>query len=117
MIALDVLRCLSSHRFDSSTEERLQAGIGQALAGAGLELTREVVLGPGSRIDFLSACGLGIEVKIEGAESAVLQQLMRYAQCERVTALVLFTTRSKHLAMPDTLRGKPLSVYFQGGLA
>lgn len=115
--AADVLRCLTAHRFDASTEERLQAGIALALAGDGLQLEREVVLAPGSRIDFLSPCGLGIEVKIDGAESAVLQQLMRYAQSERVWALVLFTTRSKHLGMPATLRGKPLHVHFQGGIA
>ncbi|HMI94453.1 MAG TPA: hypothetical protein VK509_23935 [Polyangiales bacterium] len=112
----DVLRCLTAHRFDSSTEERLQAGIAQALAAEGLQLEREVVLAPGSRIDFLSADGIGIEVKIEGTETSVLRQLMRYAEIDRVRELVLFTTRSKHLAMPATLRGKPLAVYFQGGL-
>jgi hypothetical protein len=116
MKTIDVLRCLAAHRFDATTEERLQTAIAQALAGAGLELTREVVLAPGSRIDFLSACGLGIEVKIDGAETAVLQQLIRYAQSERVVELVLFTTRSKHLSLPGRLRDKPLAVHFQGGL-
>ncbi|HEX2679628.1 MAG TPA: hypothetical protein VHM19_23425 [Polyangiales bacterium] len=116
LFVTDVLRCLSAHRFDATTEERLQLGIASALSTAGLELEREVVLAPGSRIDFLSANGIGIEVKIDGSETSVLRQLMRYAESDRVTALVLFTTRSKHLSMPAMLRGKLLSVYFQGGI-
>lgn len=116
MNSADVVRCLAARRFDTTTEERLQMAIAQALAGSGLRLEREVVLAPGSRIDFLSTCGIGIEVKIDGSHSTVLRQLIRYAAFERVRELILFTTRSKHSVMPTSLRGKPLCVRFQGGL-
>lgn len=106
---------LFGFRFDASHEAALQAGIGRALELQQIPHKREVVLGPGDRIDFLVDC-VGLEVKVDGGTHDVLRQLARYAQHVEIGALILFTTRSRHLRMPKTLCGKPLQVLFQGGL-
>ncbi len=112
----DVLRCLTAYRFDTSSELRFQDGIARALSDAAIRFRREVALAPKDRIDFLIGT-VGLEVKVDGAEMDVLRQLMRYAQSDQVRALILVTNRSKHSQMPDSLQGKPLAVYLQGGLS
>ena len=112
----DVLRCLTAYRFDTSSELRFQDGIASALRDVSIRYRREVALAPKDRIDFLIG-SVGLEVKVDGTEMDVLRQLMRYAQSDQVSALVLVTNRSKHSQMPDSLQGKPLSVYLQGGLS
>jgi len=111
------LEALARFRLDASSEASLQLAIAQALDESALSYEREVRLDARSRIDFLLPDGLGIEVKVDGSQTEVLRQLVRYADHEQVRALALFTTRSRHLSgMPSTLRGKPLTVRFQGGL-
>lgn len=107
---------LRVYRYDASAEAVLQEGIERALRDGSVGAEREVVLSPGNRIDFLAAGGIGIEVKVDGGRNEVLRQLLRYAEHDSIQALVLFTTRSRHLSMPDVLRGKPLRVLFQGGV-
>ena len=76
----------------------------------GLEHEHEVRLDDHSRIDFLTAAGVGIEVKIAGSVEDVLRQLIRYSQHPRVQALVLVTTIAAHRVMPRELGLKPVLV-------
>jgi hypothetical protein len=115
--AARVLSVLRAYRFNTSSEAALQGGIARALAAENVAFEPEVILTAQSRIDFLVDGGVGIEVKIDGTANEVLRQLMRYAECAKVRELVLVTTRSKHVALASSLRGKPLAIHFIGGLS
>lgn len=101
-----------------SNEDSLQESIADALAAAGLEAEREVRLPQKlGRIDLMSGT-VGIEVKVDGAWSTVVRQLMRYANAEQITELVLVTNRARHHHMPAEMNGKPVHVVslIEGGL-
>jgi hypothetical protein len=117
MIPFDkIFDCLARYRFDSGTEAAFQAGVERALCSGGIAFEREVRLAAGDRIDFMLEGHVGLELKIAGAETAVLRQLARYAESEHVSALILCTTKSAHIGLPRELLGKPLAVYWQGGI-
>lgn len=104
-----------------STEAELQELIGKLLHDC-LPVThgllKEVRLSARDRPDFLvrpytpyeSAPGVAIEVKIGGSLSDLTRQLARYAESERVTGLVVVTTKAQHCRLPPTLSGKPIAV-------
>lgn len=94
------------------TEAQLQAGVAEALGE--LVVTREHQLGNG-RIDFLCHGGIGVECKVDGSPSAVLRQLIRYADFAEVHGLLLVTSRSTHRFRDLKLRGKPFRVLWVGG--
>ncbi len=72
--------------------------------GVGYE--HEVRLGVRCRIDLMVG-DVGIEMKRgKPQRQRVMEQLMRYAQCEQVSALILVAERSVDL--PRFLCGKPL---------
>ena len=79
----------------------------QALAQHGLPCTHEAVLAPRCRIDLL--CGrVGIEIKRgRPTRTALLRQLLRYAQTGRLDALVVLSEQSVDL--PDRLEGLPVA--------
>ena len=89
-------------------EAALQDHIALALQNAGIPFTREARLATG-RIDFLTADGVGIEVKRgRPAPGALLAQLSRYAACPEVRALALVVERSARL--PREVGGKPCAL-------
>lgn len=106
---------LGAHRFAVLDEHHLQAGIGEILAAAGIKHEREVRLSGRDRVDFLTAAGVGIEVKVAGAAPPVLGQLARYAQSNRVASLLLVTTRSAHVVLPLWVGGVSLRVLLLRG--
>jgi hypothetical protein len=108
---------LRAYRFRSTSEHDVQLGIGAVLDFERVAFRREVVLSRSDRIDFLLEGGLGIEVKVDSSHTAVLRQLNRYASHVGVAALLLVTTRSKHIDMPSELQGKPVRVLFKPGFA
>lgn len=114
--AEQVTTAIRAHRYHYAHEDGLQAGITEALTGAGLPARREVRLAPRDRLDVLAG-GVGIEVKVAGSPDSVLGQLQRYATSEQITALVLVTTVARQRAMPEQVGGKPLSVIYLGGVA
>jgi hypothetical protein len=107
----DLMRLLCRYRFSYSNEEELQQGIAAALTAGGFEFKREVHLNARDRIDFLVG-EVGLEVKVEGNLAAVTRQLHRYAECPKISALILVTTRMRHGGgLPDSLNRKPLRVH------
>ena len=89
-----------------STEKATQADLHAALVMAGIGAEREVRLAPGDIIDLLLPCGLGIEVKLRGAQKRrVFAQLVRYAGHERIRGLLLVTNLP--MGLPPVIQGKP----------
>lgn len=77
-----------------------------ALDAAALPWEHEVRLAPRCRIDLMCG-GVGIEIKRGAVDKArILEQLRRYAACERVEGLILVT--EKTVPVPHTIGGKPV---------
>lgn len=105
----DLITLLRSHRLRYGTERQLQDDIERLLSTTGIPFTREAQLSTGP-IDFLTTDGVGIECKIDGGPSAILSQLIRYAEDERLRALILVTSRRTHRIAVSELRGKPFEI-------
>ena len=89
-------------------ETDLHAMVQKGLADAGLSYQHEARIGPGCRIDYLVE-GVGVEIKKGKPDAkALVRQLMRYAACEEVQALIVLCPRS--VALPKTVCGKPVHV-------
>lgn len=109
MTAPEILGRLESCRFNFTCEAELQEGIANLLP----EFLREYRLSDQDRIDFFGA-GVGIEVKVSGSNSDIIRQLHRYAQSLEITALILFTTKSRHLrGLPSAINGKAVFGHIQ----
>jgi hypothetical protein len=112
-----LVAAIRANRYRFSDEKGLQDGLEQVLVQLGLRFEREARIAPGEVPDFLLEDGTAIEVKVDGSLSAVTRQLHRYAQHERVRALLLVTTRWTHARMPESMNGKPVRVLpLLGGL-
>lgn len=115
-VALRVRQAIEAYRYTFTDEKELQTALADALGRAGLVFQREVVLSPRDRVDFLLEPGVVVEVKIDGGLSDLTRQLYRYAQLERVQALVVVTSRARLVNVPGTMNGKPaLVVELRGG--
>ena len=89
-------------------ETDLHAMVKKRLTDAGLSFQHEAKIGPGCRIDYL-VDGVGVEIKKGKPDAkALTQQLMRYAACEDVQALIVLSQRS--VALPKMVGGKPVHV-------
>ncbi|MDP3417903.1 hypothetical protein [Falsiroseomonas sp.] len=98
---------IAKARIDLSDEKEAQRQIGEALTSAGIEFRREVPLSRRDRPDFfLDAAGLAIEVKLRAGKMDIWRQLSRYAEHDRVLALMLVSNTS--VALPSEIAGKPL---------
>lgn len=106
-----IVRALRNHRLGMSTELQFQQSVESVLQALGVEHQREKVLDAANRPDFLTASGIAIELKIDGSRNGVLRQLLRYSESANVSSVILVTTRSKHLKMPQVIGGKPLYVH------
>jgi hypothetical protein len=106
MTAAEVTSILRRSRLLVSSEAALQASIAAALTAAGVDHQAEARLSAGSRIDFLTPAGVGIEAKVKYPRRAIYRQLERYAGHEAITALVLVTGTS--LGLPPAINGKPV---------
>ena len=82
--------------------------VAKRLSDAGLSFIHEAKLAPGCRIDYLVG-KIGIEIKKGKPDaSAVKKQLLRYAACDGVEAIVLLSQRT--VSVPKTVMGKPVHV-------
>ncbi len=110
MVIDDVFKLLNSLDCRGAHENTIQVAIERALLKAGHRVEREVRIGEAGRIDFeIPDLRLGIEVKVDGAATAVTEQLSRYAETGRYDTVMLVTTKRRH-KMPDTLCGVPIRV-------
>jgi hypothetical protein len=67
------------------------------------------------RVDFLVGECVAVEVKIDGSLGDVTRQIHRYAQSDRVKALVLISARHRLDNQPTTMNGKPLRIVVLAG--
>lgn len=111
--AYELKSLLGGFQFLHESEAMLQSAIETVLGEYHVKYVREFILNPLDRPDFLCT-DVAIEVKIDGSPSQVLRQLHRYAQDERVSEILLVTTRSRH-STPRTLNEKPIFVLWVGG--
>lgn len=105
-----LVRFLERHRYDESSEPKMQDGIALVLGTAGIPFEREAWLSDTDRVEFLAYERIAIECKISGSLGAVTRQLHRYAQSSRVTDLILVTSRSQLARVPRELNGKPVAI-------
>jgi hypothetical protein len=111
-----VAESVRRRRFRFVDEAQLQTGLAQALEADGFAVEREVRLGARDRLDLL-VDGVAIEVKVAGGAVDVARQLARYARHDRVEALLLVTSRVRHVQVPRELGGKPLEIVALAGTA
>jgi hypothetical protein len=108
---------LRAFRFHYGNEDDLQRGIEEALEQCGADFTRELVL-PGvyGRIDFMvhAKFEIGIEVKVEGANTTVGRQVARYLKTDKVEGIVVVTSKRRHRNFPKEFKGKPVEVVWLG---
>lgn len=113
--AIDLIR---PYAIVCTNERQLQDAVAFVLSDRHIRHEREARLGPADRVDFLLAHGIGIELKTKGSVADVAEQLQRYAASPKIRALVLFTTRQAHAALPLEISGKPVRVLVsRGGLS
>jgi hypothetical protein len=113
---------LQRTRFNFSCERRLQDGVRELLSLDGYPFDREYRLDQESRVDFWidryfydadclgPGIGIGLEVKINGSAAEIARQLHRYAESEKIEALVLLSRKQNVETLPRTLNDKPLRV-------
>ena len=105
-VAGQVASLVRGFRIDLSNEKAAQAELHLGFEAAGLDVEREVRLAPGDIIDMMLPCGLGIEVKLRGAQKRrVFGQMVRYASHERVAGLLLISNMA--MGLPPSINGKP----------
>lgn len=103
-----VVQALKSVNFRFTSEAELQQGIARVLTEQALAFEREVKLAKADRIDFLIGA-VGIEVKVDGSISALTRQLFRYAQHERVGALIVVSSLRRLANLPYVINNKAIS--------
>lgn len=115
---LDALRQdLLRFVYPYGSELKLQNCIEAALCQTGYTFQREYINGS-DRIDFLVTDGdqgIALECKIKGGPTAVLEQLLRYANLPEVDAILLVTSRHTHRFDCETLNDKPFSIAWIAG--
>lgn len=106
MELFELEKILHSYRFNFTSEDELQTAVEAVLNENKIEFLREFQLSKKDRIDFLIG-SVGLEIKIGFSYADVIRQLHRYAQSDRIEALILLTSRLQH-SMPLEINGKTL---------
>ncbi len=86
-------------------------GIAEALKENRIKFEREVSLGDPGIIDFMVGT-IGIEIKIKGSPSKVGRQVVNYLTSDKLTEIIVVTTKAKaaaFLRVPELL-GKRVTV-------
>jgi len=110
----EIYAIVASKRFNFTSEDELQRGIKSLLSTSAIPFVREFRLSPSDRLDFFCD-GVVIETKVRDSLSAVTRQLHRYTQFDKVTGIVLVTTKNTHRAVPSSINNKPISCIWVGG--
>ena len=107
-----IIAALTSHQYTISNEAKLQDAIAGVLSLHNVIYERERRIGKRNRVDFLvtASCGckVALEVKVQGALSAVAMQLHRYAESTKVNVVILATTLNRLTSLPDEMANKPV---------
>lgn len=111
MHCIVITKLLQRHRFRYGSEKELQDGVEHILRQCKFSFGREVPV-EGGIIDFIvrmaDGSRIGLELKIKGSPTAVLQQLGRYSANSDLSAIILVTARLQLSNLPKSLNGIPL---------
>ena len=117
-VVREVTEEIDRTKFLFEDEKQLQAGLARMLDWSGFRYERECRLTGTDVVDFLvlprgapewgGGPDLALEVKVGGSSAALTRQAYRYAASERVGAVLVVTTRSKHVDLPTSMLGKPM---------
>jgi hypothetical protein len=105
-----IAEAIRRYGYNFDNEYDLQEGLKVALESEGIKARREETVSQGSRIDFLTDSGVAIEVKTGGSLNRLTRQVHRYAQHDRVAAIIVVTPKAKHRDLPTQINGKPVLV-------
>lgn len=106
LTAIEVTALLRGFRFRGRSETDYQETIESIFKDREVAFEREVWLTPKDRIDFVLEGGLGIEVKVDDTRARIIRQLGRYAQSEKVSSLLLVSSRQTLVAgIPQEILG------------
>ncbi len=110
-----VVASIQALRFRYASEDQLQAVLEDGLMFAGYQVEREYRLDGFSRLDLfigdpLDGPGVAIECKVAGSRDRVIRQIRRYVGYDQVGAIVLVTSRVRHVQIPTVIEGKPVRV-------
>jgi hypothetical protein len=106
-----IVKALRKYRYNFDNEIMLQMGIAEALKENRIKFEREVSLGDPGIIDFMVGT-IGIEIKIKGSPSKVGRQVVNYLTSDKLTEIIVVTTKAKaaaFLRVPELL-GKRVTV-------
>lgn len=103
-----VINRLESAVIRIGRESDMQADVEAELRRLGVPFVREYELDAANRPDFMLDDGTAIECKVTGSQAAVLDQLVRYAEHDQVTGLILVTAKARHFTKRKTIKGKPI---------
>lgn len=109
MKAEDIKKLLAPKNYDISSERLVQDRVEEIFLSEGLLYIREAELSHGDRVDFLVGT-VGVEVKLQAPVTALMRQLHRYAQSDRVEELLLVTTNPRLSLIPKKFNNKPITV-------
>jgi len=109
----DLTSLLNQFSYRFGNEMQMQHDVEQVLITSGVPFDREAALGV-DRIDFLVG-DIGIECKVGGSPSAVLEQLVRYADHKAVSGLILLTSRHTHRFAATEINGKRFEALWVAG--
>lgn len=94
-----------------SEEYDLQKKIATVFDAAGVEYDKEHYLGHGSRVDFLTATGIAVEVKKgKPNRERLLSQINRYAEFKEVNSIIIVVETSLQDPINHSRNGKPCKV-------
>jgi hypothetical protein len=92
----DVMRTMQTIHYPGAHEKVVQQVAYEHLRQHANAVEREVSLGPGMIVDLIvtteERLRVGVEIKVEGATSAILRQLHGYAHSRQLDALLLAST-------------------------
>jgi hypothetical protein len=106
-------------RLPYTNELILQNAVAEVLQSNGVEFSREHRFDGRDRVDFFISGGIALECKVDGPATSALSQMMRYAEHDEVTSIILVTCRARHMTeMRDfeTIMGKPFHIVWAAAL-
>lgn len=109
-ILTDVESVLRTHRFRFQSEAVLQEGIAQVFKTLPHSVIREYILSKKDRLDFFVGEAVVVEAKIDHSLRALTAQVHRYAQDDRVKAILVVVTKRRLANLPESFNGKPIRV-------
>jgi hypothetical protein len=114
MLLVKLASAIRRRRFRYANEADLQEGLAAALTADGWPVEREVRLDAKCRVDLLIG-RIGIEVKVASTADEVERQVRRYLDTRKLDAIVVVTSRVRHLTLPIDINGRPIEVVTLAG--